>query len=127
MGDRCYMSVTCRRRDRERFEKLGFQIEFAEDKNTAVIKLVDQEADYAHYGAMPKDIPYLAGHAAGDDYGPGNIVCDGQHYLAIAASNDGFVVIWDYRRRKPTAQSLTEIRRFIRLERRVKALFKTIR
>ena len=37
MGDRCCMSVTCRRQDQELFEEIGFRIEFDEDQTTPVI------------------------------------------------------------------------------------------
>jgi hypothetical protein len=42
MGDRCYMTVTCRWQDRARFEKLGFRI--MEDNNLPVVELVDEQA-----------------------------------------------------------------------------------
>ena len=41
MGDRCYMSVTCRREDKARFEELGFHLEFDENKTTPVIEMID--------------------------------------------------------------------------------------
>ena len=127
MGDSCYMSVTCRRQDKERFEKLGFKTEYGEEKNTAVIEMIDEEANYAHHDEMPADIPYTALHNAGCNYGAGSIACDGKHYVEIAATSDGFVVDWDYRKMKPRHQSLKNIRQFIRIERRAGKILKKLR
>ena len=85
MGDRCYMSVTCRRQDKARFEELGFHIEFDEDKNTPVIEMIDDEANYGHCDKMPTDIPYYGNWGAGSEYDPDNIVCDGQDFKGASS------------------------------------------
>ena len=126
MGDRCYMSVTCRRQDKERFAELGFHIEFDEDKNTPVIEMIDEEANYGHCDKMPMNIPYYASYSAGSCYGPGNIVCDGKDYEEVPASTDGFVLAWNYRWGLPKLKSILRIRRYLKLERRVNELFKVL-
>lgn len=55
MGDRCFMTVTCRREDRERFEELGFVLEFDGDSDP-VLEMIDEQANYAHANKMPRDI-----------------------------------------------------------------------
>lgn len=127
MGDRCYMSVHCRREDRKRFEQLGFQVAWGEKETSPVIELIDQEANYAHYGEMPADIPYYGTWAAGDDYGPGNLACDGREYVEVPASNDGFVVLWNYRWGLPKLRSIRQIRRYLKVERKVHGLFEPLR
>ncbi len=127
MGDRCYMSVTCRRQDQARFEVLGFQIEFADDKNAPVIEMIDEEANYGHCDEMPTDIPYYGAYAAGSNYGPGSVVCDGQDYAEVSASADGFVLPWNYRWGLPKLKSILRIRRYLKLERRVNKLFRELR
>ena len=127
MGDRCYMSVTCRREDQARFEELGFQIEFNEDNNTPVIEMIDEEANYGHCDKMPTDIPYYSSYGAGSCYGPGNIVCDGKDYEEVPASADGFVLAWNYRWGLPKLKSIMRVRHYLRLERRVNKLFKALR
>lgn len=124
MGDRCYMSVTCRRQDRARFEELGFHLEFDEDTSTPVIEMIDEEANYAHYDKMPLDVPYYGSFGAGSEYGPGSFVCDGVDYEEVPASADGFVLAWNYRFGLPKLKSILQIRRYLKLERRVQKLFK---
>lgn len=126
MGDRCYMSVTCRRQDKARFEELGFVVEFDENKNTPAIEMVDEQANYAHNDQMPAEIPYYGSYGSGSNYGPGFVVCDGKLYEEVPASNDGFVVEWNHRLNKPTLQSLNRIRRYLRIEKRVKKRFKAL-
>jgi hypothetical protein len=128
MGDRCYMSVTCRRQDQARFEELGFHVEFDEDDNSPVIEMVDEEANYAHVGQMPTDIPFMAQNGAGYDYGGAEVVCDGWKTIEIPfAHHGGFVVDWNFRLGLPTFKSIFCIRRFLKLKRRVQKLFKALR
>ena len=127
MGDRCYMSVTCRREDKARFEELGFEVESETSPESLIIEMVDQEANYAHADQMPKDIPYTCWHGAGGNYGDGKIVCDGRAYAEVCANNDGFVLAWDYQKMRPRHKSILQVRRFIKLEKRVQARFKVLR
>jgi hypothetical protein len=121
MSDHCHMSVKCRREDRARFEALGFQIAWGEKENTPVIEMIDEEANYAHYNDMPANIPYYGTWAAGDNYGPGRLVCDGKNYETVAANDDGFVIAWHYRFGLPTLKSILEIRRYLKIEKRCKS------
>ena len=127
MGDCCYMSVTCRREDEDKFEGLEFASEFEISPGCLVVELVDAEANYAHHDEMPANIPYIATYSAGSNYGAGSIACDGKTYVEIARTGDGFVVDWDYRKMKPTAQCLTKIRKFIQVEKRVKRMLNRLR
>ena len=126
MGDRCYMSVTCRRQDKARFEELGFQIEFDANKNCPVVEMIDEEANYGHCDEMPTDIPYYGSYGAGSNYGPGNVVCDGRDYEEVPASTDGFVLAWNYRFGLPKFKSILRIRRYLKVERRVKKMFREL-
>jgi hypothetical protein len=121
------MSVTCRREDKARFEELGFELEFESSTASLVVDMVDQEANYGHYDQMPTDIPYLAHHSAGDNYGPHSMACDGKQYAEVAASSDGFVVAWDYKKSEPTKQSLRNIRQFISIEQRTDRIIQRLR
>ena len=126
MGDRCYMSVTCRRQDKERFEELGFHLEFDEDPSAPVIEMIDEEANYGHVGNMPDNIPFIAWLGGGGNYGDGKIVCDGCEYMYLAANNDGFMVDWNYRFGLPTLKSILQIRRYLKMKRRVNRMFKAL-
>lgn len=127
MGDRCYMTVHCRRQDRQRFEDLGFQVVWGDDTNSPVIDLIDEEANYAHAGKMPADVPYYGTWSAGSEYGPGTLVCDGREYIEVPASHDGYVLAWNYRWGLPRLKSILRIRRYLKLERRVNQMFKALR
>ncbi|MGH9962858.1 MAG: hypothetical protein ACREBC_38035, partial [Pyrinomonadaceae bacterium] len=72
MGDRCYMQLTCKRRDIAVFEELGFTVEsdFEDPEFPDCVEMVDVEANYGHASDMPKSIAYMGTHYAGDNYGP---------------------------------------------------------
>ena len=106
MSDRCYMEITCRKQDVARFEKLGFKIldngnlegcvladlglgTLNEDKDSGLVSMHDEQANYGHSGQLPTDIPYIGGHGPGGEYGPCRFACDGRKYMEVEASQDG--------------------------------------
>ena len=127
MGDRCYMSVTCRREDQARFEELGFHLEFESSSESLVVEMVDDEANHAHFEAMPTDIPYVGWNGAGGNYGDGKIACDGGKFAEVGAHSDGFVVRWNYKKSAPTRPSLKRIRQFLHIEQRANKIIRTLR
>lgn len=127
MGDRCYMHVTCRRQDRQKFEALGFELEFELSFECSIIEIADEEANYAHSGELPTDIPFLAWHGAGSNYGDGRMACDGKNRAEVSGNEDGFVVKWDSKKGKPTSQSLRRIRRYLAVHDRVRRMFQWLR
>jgi hypothetical protein len=127
MGDRCYMSVTCRREDQQQFEDLGFHLEFESSPESLVIEMVDEEANHAHFDEMPTDIPYIGWNGSAGNYGDGKIACDGKQLAEVSANNDGFAVKWDYKKSAPTRQSLKKIREFIKVHSRAEKIFAKLR
>ena len=114
MSDRCYMRVTCRQRDRARFEALGFAPEFADTpEDCAVIELVDTGADYGHHGRLPTEVPFIASHDAGGNFGPRRLACDGRVLVEVPATEEGVLVEWDASRGQPTTTSLRQLRQFM--------------
>ena len=129
MGDRCYMELTCRCQDQGRFEALGFTAQDWDNSasDSATISMVDEEANYAHYGDMPTDIPYIGVHGAGGDYGSGAYVCDGKEYAEVGRGNTGgFVVDWDEEKRRPVPRSMRAVRRYLIVRDKVRELFKAM-
>lgn len=126
MGDRCYMQVTCRRQDIPLFEALGFHLEFEQSPDCAVVELIDEEANYAHADQLPAEVPFLASHGAGGNYGDGKIACDGNHYAEVGCTSDGFVVIWDRQTDAPTPESLERIRHYFAVHQTVRELFTSL-
>lgn len=121
------MEITCRRQDQGRFEALGFTAQEwnnpASDSVTTV--MVDEEANYAHCGDMPTDIPYHGIHGAGGDYGSGACVCDGHDYAEVERGHaGGFVVNWDEATKRPLTRSLRAVRRYLTVRDTVLELFK---
>ena len=128
MGDRCYMSVTCRRQDRARFEELGFDLECESSPESLVIEMADEEANYAHTDEMPTNIPYYGINGAGSNYAAGDSACDGKEYAEVeTGQSSGFMVCWDYKKSRPTPQSLKNIRNFIKIQQRAKQIIKRLR
>ena len=121
------MELRCRRQDQERFEALGFTAQDWDKpaSNSATIQMVDEEANYAHSGDLPTDIPYHGVHGAGYDYGSGAYACDGKELAEVERGHGGgFVVDWNEARRRPLPRSLRTIRHYINVRDTVLALFK---
>src|SRR5436190_3284594 len=124
MGDRCYMHITCRRRDQETFEAIGFHVDFDQGPERAVIEMVDEEANYAHCDEMPKNVPYFGHNGHGDNYSDGIFACDGRRYAEVEAGYaGGFVVAWNTKTNQPDTRSLRAIRRYLSVRDRVQVKF----
>lgn len=121
MGDRCYMRVTCRAADKKRFEDLNF----AEDESARegeLVDMVDEEANYAHSGNMPLDIPYFGFNGAGGDYGPAEFCCDGETYCEQPKFEDGGLCIAVNDLGEINQDDLAVIRHYIDLKAAVKKM-----
>jgi hypothetical protein len=113
MGDRCYMQLTCKKKDRSIFEELGFALEGESEEFSNCLEMVDLEANYGHAGDVPKDVVYFGTHDAGDVYGPDAFACDGKTYLEQPTDGEGrFVVAFDDEG-NPYPNSLAEVKDFI--------------
>lgn len=77
MGDRCHMTIYCRPQDTARFEDLGFTAQHDEPDDNGTIEMLDPEANYAHSGDLPTDIPWHGHHHEGGEYGPAELHCCG--------------------------------------------------
>ena len=127
MGDRCHMRITCRRKDQQLFERIGFHLDFDQTPDSPLIEMVDEEANYAHYDEMPTNIPYSGHNGAGGNYGECSFVCDGRRYAEVATGFDGgFVVQWDSTKNRPAAESLRAVCRFLRVYKKVQAKFEKL-
>ena len=107
------MQVTCRRQDRPRFEALGFHPEFTDTPtDSPVVELIDTGADYGHANLLPTDVPFLANHDAGGNFGARRIACDGRRTAEVPATTEGFIVEWDATKNSPTTASLARIQSY---------------
>ncbi len=124
MSDRCYMELTCRRQDQKRFEALGFTAQDWKQDRPDLVVMVEEEADYAHSGKLPTDIPYHGFNGSGGNFGQGSFACDGRTYAEVETGHGGgFVVDWDETRNRPSATSLKNIRRYLKIRDRVLKMF----
>src|SRR6267143_5371196 len=99
MGDRCYSTVVCGKRDKYVFEKMGYRLEESQalsaDGNEipGAVVMVDEQANYGHYDELTAltGIPFLVcGSSCPGAYGDHLIVSDGKewHYSeALHESN----------------------------------------
>lgn len=127
MGDRCYMHITCRREDRELFQLIGFHVQSDQTPDSAIIEMVDEEANYAHADEMPTNVPYYGHHGSGGNYGQHSLACDGRRSAEVETGFDGgFVVVWDTTRNRPTPESLRAVRRYRHVRKKVQNLFQTL-
>jgi hypothetical protein len=123
MGDRCYMELNCLRKDAAAFEELGFCLSGSdEDAQRPVVSMVCEEANYAHYGDMPKDIPYRGKHGAGGCYGPKHYACDGANYDEVEVGHEGGCVVTVDNDGNATPASLAAVKAFCELDKKVNAM-----
>jgi hypothetical protein len=99
MGDRCYSTVVCGKRDKYVFEKMGYRLEESQalsaDGNEipGAVVMVDEQANYGHYDELTAliGIPFLVcGGSCPGAYGDHLIVSDGKewhHSEALHESN----------------------------------------
>jgi hypothetical protein len=77
MGDRCYVSLTCRREDQELFEDIGFCLGWDEKRegNSPFIEMEAEQANYAAYDDLhvlaEQGVPFYGSHDQGGDYAAG--------------------------------------------------------
>ena len=124
MGDRCYMQLTCKRKDQSVFEELGFgrESDFDDPAFPDCVEMIDFEANYAHGSDLPTNVVYLGTHDAGYEYGPESYACDGETYLDHATDgNGGFSVIFDDGG-NPDPANLAQVKTFIAHWNKVKAM-----
>jgi hypothetical protein len=87
MGDRCYMRVETLRKFKHEFEELGFLEELSEGD---FIRMVDEEANWAHDGDMPvrQGMMYTGFHCAGDSYDAHMFACEDEEYKEVLTTSD---------------------------------------
>jgi hypothetical protein len=113
MGDRCYMELTCRNKDKALLEAIGFTARGESYEFPNCLEMVDYEANYAHAEDMPKDLVYFGSHDGGDGYRPESFACDGKTYLEQATDGGGgFIVMFD-EKGDPIPTNLAEVKTFI--------------
>jgi hypothetical protein len=71
MSDRCYVSVTYREEDAEKFAELDFDYK---SNNNGIITAESHEADYGYedelHEIVAEDVPFWGFHSAGDNHHP---------------------------------------------------------
>jgi len=128
MGDRCYMEVTCRKRDQAIFEDLGFELSEGFDPTGMpnCVFMVDPEANYGHNSALPTNIPYLATAGSGSEYDAQRIACDGTTLLDLNVSDhdsDCVLIRFD-KNGDPDPKDLKAVKEFYEHESRVEQMLK---
>lgn len=114
MGDRCYMSVTCRKADVPLFTgdgDLGFSVDTEDDQDGVVV--TDDER-YPDIDDLPKDIPFYGYHEAGCSYGPGCFACDGTDCIELEAAG-GMPVTEIYRNGEVSEYAMRQARIYYRI------------
>ena len=122
MGDRCYMEVRTLEEHRKVFEDLGF--DEVTEEGDGLVRLVDQEANYAHNDQLPTNIPYIAYNAAGGDYGESGYVCDGKDFREISVNKEFIPIIEVEDDGKLNRGQFKNIQKWLALKKKVDLLFK---
>ena len=92
MGDRCYISLICKRSDfTEHFESLGFVVDKEFDEGGETVEAYDTEANYAHYEALTSigenGAIFFGHHSEGGGY-PANVFASDGKSVAWCQSCD---------------------------------------
>ena len=134
MGDRCYLEITLRRSDLDRF---GKHLDAApgeewwdhldeEANQPGIVTASVYEANYAWYDqrcAAAKDgIDFHGWHAEGGEYGPYEFVAFKGKHLEAERNHDGELVIAVDENLKPLA-GMAHLRRYARTLKKVRAAF----
>ncbi len=101
MGDRCYMKITMRTEDVDRFSEVsGLGAEWwdwDESENEITSELVAEEMNYAALSECEKAAKagcvFLAEHGAGGDYGPGEYAAFGKQFVDAETAHTGSYII----------------------------------
>ncbi len=115
MSDTCFMELTCRRQDLDRFTSLGFHF-WGEDDGAPIVELTDEEANFGHSATLPSDVPFFASHGSGDGYGPHLIACDGNRLIEIPGDDFHFQIDWDYQTNSPSSEGVAQIREYLEIK-----------
>lgn len=129
MGDRCYMSVTVRDCDKEKFLKetedmYGFSdAEFSDTETTTELEV--DEINWGNTDDLPRDIPFIGYHGEGYEYGSREFACDGNGTFMDAEKgqgNDGFVIHFDHQTREPKEGMIENVKAFLEFKAKVRAI-----
>jgi hypothetical protein len=122
MSDRCYMEITCRAADVERFTDIDFHV--IEEQENGLLLMVDEEANYGHVSDIPKDLVYFGFAGAGGSYDACAFACDGQTYLEVLSleHDDAFGVSFNGtgEPKQTGSCSLEDVKGFIQHRNKVK-------
>ena len=134
MGDRCYLEITLRRSDLDRF---GKHLDAApgeewwdhldeEANQPGVVTASVYEANYSWYdercAAAKKGIDFHGWHAEGGEYGPFEFVSFRGKHLEAERNHDGELVIAVDENLKPIT-GMAHLRKYVRILKKVKAAF----
>ncbi len=117
------MEVKCRREDAPLFETLGFTIHDDEPR-PPIVRLIDEEANYAHYGEMPKTVPWMGKSGPGGCYNAARYACDGVESLDVKEDNEGAIMVrWDHQKSAPNKSDAENVIAYQALVEKVLKMF----
>ena len=137
MGDRCYLEITLRRADLDRFgqhlnaspgEEWWDHLD-EEANQPGIVTASVYEANYAWYDerctAAKEGIDFHGWHAEGGEYGPYAFSSFGGKHLEAERNHAGELVIAVDENLKPLA-GIAHLRKYVRILKKVKAVFAKI-
>ena len=123
MSDRCYVELRCHEKDRELFEKAGFE---TRDQDGAVCEMVDEEADYGNNYELraiaARGVPFFGFSDAGIEYGPAAFCGDGRKYREVDTTESGYLLVRVDEDGDPIGTAVREVKAFIAARRRAQRM-----
>jgi len=132
MGDRCYISLTCRATDASKFEELGYR---RDNESTSLSpNCVDMEKDEGYVTDLfegsevitsLKGVPFVGQSGPGCAYGAYVFASDGIHFREVETRHgDRNVVVALDENGNPVRSELTLLRAYIRFSKHCEKILK---
>jgi hypothetical protein len=133
MGDRCYLQLTLRREDLDRFGLIlgdsAGGVWWEEDLGApapGIVEIGICESDDALRGernvAAEQGIPFFGNHGSGEDYSGSRFACLAGHHTAVLTDRDSAVCV-QIDRNMRVLSDLTDVRDYLDTQRSVEGLF----
>ena len=125
MGDRCYLKITCLKKDADRFKELGL---VEDEERGGTVELSKEEANYGLWQERETlakaGVVFVGWHSEGGDYAAAAFASDGKTLAEIPTlGNDGEPCVALNEKGKPDAGGMKAFRAYRAAKKRAEAVF----
>jgi hypothetical protein len=122
VGDRCRVELHCYKKNLGRFENLGFTEQGDLDLPDGVCRVVDEQANGAHYTELSQlKSVFFGQHGEGDQYDGRRFVSDGRKYLDVVVGVEHDIVVPVDGKGDPIKGEVLNVKRYLEMRAKVTA------